>query len=282
MGGAGGASGTPDPDAPGPLELQLAYGDPDRDAGASLGLSITLPDGSQREMQMPNATNDYRHALSPEIPAGSTVIVTPKFLKGYDDDPAEDEREEVRVEVSATGTPAVAMYVVFKQGDTTGSIWDLFGPFNLGSYIAKVLDSEKLAIVPLLAIINKTAATDDDFVAVSNGTDPDLSTELSLQLGAGITGTYTAELSMQGNDGGIKFDQTTISLTPGTPVIIKMWGTLASSAKASSAIQITLTSGTKQAVAEKPVTVINGIKLSFEGRFCSTIPDNAIYIEICM
>ncbi len=100
--GSGGDAGTPDPEQPQPLVLNLSYGDAEeQDAGASVSLSITLPDGSQREQQMPNVTNNYLTYPSPEIPAGSKVIVTPKFLKGTDTNPDEDESLEVLVNVSA-------------------------------------------------------------------------------------------------------------------------------------------------------------------------------------
>ncbi len=276
MGGPGsgpdGSSGTPDPDQGGPLQLQVSYGDPDLDAGASVRLSLTLPDGSQREQQMPNATNDYATRNSSEFPAGSTVIVIPQFLKGNDPD-YEEELSEVQAEVSALNAPAGVSYVMFKGSSSTA--WDLLGALIDGPFVAQVAASEKLAAVPVTATINKTAATDDDFVAVSNGTDPDLSTELSIQLGAGVTGTYTADVSMKGTDGDIKFEQTTVTLTPGTPVKVKMWGSSASSAKESSVILIKLKSGTKEAVTEKKVTVIDGVRVTFSGTFYSPVDSRA-------
>ncbi len=116
---AGSSAGSSDPDQPKPLVLKLEYGDPDGDAGASVSLSITLPDGSQREQQMPNVTDDYATKQSPEIPAGSKVVVTPSFLKGSDTDPLEDESLEVLVNVSAaTGSESAAQaYVVTIEQD---------------------------------------------------------------------------------------------------------------------------------------------------------------------
>ena len=156
MGGAGsgpgGSSGTPDPEQPPPLVLQLSYGDPDMDAGASVKLSITLRDSSQREQQMPNATNDYLTRTSPEIPAGSTVIVTPQFLKGNDPD-YEEELSEVQVEVNGGTVPEGSNYLVFKQSTTAtaapaigDAVWNFLGLLADGAYTAQVATGEKLAV----------------------------------------------------------------------------------------------------------------------------------------
>ena len=163
--GPGGSSGTPDPEQPPPLVFQLSYGDPEMesrpDAGSSVKLSITLADGSQREQQMPNTTNEYATRLSPEIPDGSTVIVTPQFLKGNDPD-YHEELEEVQVEILPLNTPLGASYVVFKQGDTPGAtgapvpgVWDFLGPLNEGPFIAQVLINAKLAVVPRDLFLDK-------------------------------------------------------------------------------------------------------------------------------
>ncbi len=157
--GLGGSSGTPDPDQPPPLVLSLSYGDhgddgnPDGDAGASVRLEITLPDGSQRQQQMPNVTNDYATNNSPEIPAGSTVVVTPQFLKGSDDN-VQEERTEVQVEVSGLQVPEGTDYSVFRQGDPPSSadapvsaaVWDFVGPLVGGAFIAEVKNNGKLAV----------------------------------------------------------------------------------------------------------------------------------------
>ncbi len=150
-----GTAGSRDPEKAKPLVLSLSYGDPDEDAGASLKLSITLPDDSQREQEMPNATNQYATHVSPEIPAGSTVIVTPRFLKGSDADPNEDERSEVQAVVSGLQIPEGENYVVFGQEDppaaavpaapATAPVWEFLGPLAAGPFIAQVKNNGKLA-----------------------------------------------------------------------------------------------------------------------------------------
>ena len=149
MGGAGsgpgGSSGTPAPDQPQPIQLQLAYGDPDMDAGASVRLTITLPNGSQREVQMPNATNEYRTEISPEIPFGSTTVVYPQFLKGNDPD-YDEELSEVNVQVTALLNSSTAAYVVFKT--TSPPTWSLLGALAGGAFVAEVILNERLKVAP--------------------------------------------------------------------------------------------------------------------------------------
>ena len=152
-----GTAGSQDPEKTKPLILSLSYGDQDEDAGASLKLSITLPDGSQREQEMPNATNQYATHVSPEIPAGSTVIVTPRFLKGNDSD-YQEELEEVQAVVSGLQIPTGENYAVFGQEDppaaavpaapATAPVWEFLGPLAAGPFIAQVKNNGKLAAGP--------------------------------------------------------------------------------------------------------------------------------------
>ena len=130
---------------------------------------------------------------------------------------------------------------------------------------------KSLRIVEMEIKINETVSPNDDFVAVSGGTDPDLSTELSLTLGTLSIGmetlSYTAELSMKGTDGDIKFESPTVALVPGTPTKIKMWGISHSSAKDSSVIQIKVKSGNTEVIHEKKVTVYEGATIEYSGIF---------------
>lgn len=138
-------------------------------------------------------------------------------------------------------------------------------------YLEKII---QITVLPpkVELVINGTMDASDDFVAVSKNTDPDLSTELSIKLPASAVGTYTADLSMKGADGNIKFESDTdVSLTPGVEVKVKMWGRTAGSAANSSTIMVKVKSGGTEAETEKTVTVIDGLRLSFDGRFCSTI-----------
>lgn len=128
---------------------------------------------------------------------------------------------------------------------------------------------KKVTLVPTVVKINKTEEISDDLVAVSNGLDADLSTELSVQVGDFEPGT-TAEFSMVDTDGGIKFEPATVTLVSGANTI-KMWGTSPSSAKNSSKIKILIKSSSGETAIEKEVTVIDGIKLTFDGKFCSPI-----------
>lgn len=127
------------------------------------------------------------------------------------------------------------------------------------------------SLIPVEINVNKTAETEDDLVAVSNGTDPDLSTELSIKLASGAVGSYTADLSMFDSDGDIKFDPTTVTLTAGTAKKVKMWGKAPSSARDSSTVQILIKSGSAQVVAKKKVTVFEKIKVEFSGTFYSPV-----------
>lgn len=161
-GTSNGAAGSQDPEKPKPLILALTYGDPESgeigvpqpDAGATLSLSITLPDGSQREQEFPNATNEYAYHSSQEIPPGSTVIVTPKFLKGNDSDIGE-EMQEVQGEVSGLQIPDDANYFVFKQSGSAASAvsglssWQFLGPLASGPFVAQVQNAEKLKFGPM-------------------------------------------------------------------------------------------------------------------------------------
>gem|GEM_PF-4329523 len=143
-----------------------------------------------------------------------------------------------------------------------------------GSKAAAPNDWHVLFLLPLEIQINGTADLTDDLVAVSNGIDGDLATDLELILDKTITGSFSAELSMKGTDGDIKFDPPAVTLTPGTPTKVKMWGKAPSSAKDSSTILVKLKFGTFEALTEKKVTVIDGVELTFEGEFRS--PINAI------
>ena len=164
---ANGTAGTPDPDAPEPLVLGLSYGDPEPggfpDAGASVKLTVTLPDGSGRSQQMPNATNEYPYRQSSEIPAGSTVEITPYFLKGNDPD-YDEELEEVQVELIPTSFQTGGYeYLVFKQSDTasaSSAVWELLGPLSAGPFVAKVKNKEKLKVAPAVIV------PDDNMVGV--------------------------------------------------------------------------------------------------------------------
>lgn len=131
--------------------------------------------------------------------------------------------------------------------------------------------TKNASLIPVRIQVNKTSETNDDLVAVSKGTDPELSTELSIELGSGALGSYTADLSMLTTDGDIKFDPSTVVLTPGAPNKIKMWGKSQSTAQDSSTIKILIKSSGGEVIAKKKVTVFKGVKLEFKGIFGAPI-----------
>ncbi len=167
MGGPGsgpaGSSGTPEPDQLPPFQLQVAYGDPDLDAGASVQMTVTLAGGSQRKMQLPNATNTYRTEITPEFPANAAVEIAPQFLKGNDSD-YEEELSEVQAEVSVppnAANPAASNIAVFKGAGA--SPWTFLGQLIAGPFVAQVSnangDTEKLKFSLFqLTIFNGLAA----------------------------------------------------------------------------------------------------------------------------
>ena len=234
-----GTAGSQDPEKTKPLILSLSYGDPEietdgtsgADAGATLSISITLPDGSQREQEMPNATNEYATRPSPEIPAGSTVIVTPRFLKGSDPEVAEEIRE-VQAAVSPLGTPEGSNYYVSKQG-TAGATaspaaaggWEVQGPLPDGNFTALVQNGEKLAVVPLeITISRQGAAAPDPALVVKLGDTVTISllrnNPLGLTFATGQVvwkyrqlkpdGTYTNWTDFGPSATGAQFDYTTL------------------------------------------------------------------------
>jgi hypothetical protein len=114
---------------------------------------------------------------------------------------------------------------------------------------------------------------DDDFAVVSNGTDNDLASELVINLPSGAaTGTVTANLKMKGSDGSLKFEQNSVSITPGTPKVVKIWGATASSGENKSKVEIELVMpGGSKSTIEEDLTIIDGVKISFEGTFYSPV-----------
>ncbi len=117
---------------------------------------------------------------------------------------------------------------------------------------------------------------DDDFAVVSNGTDPDLASEVVISIPSGVTGTFTANLRMKGNDGALLFEQSSMSIVPGTPKATKFWGTTSSSGENMSKVEIELgmPDGSKSSL-EEDLTIIDGVKISFEGTFYSPVDSRA-------
>jgi hypothetical protein len=121
-------------------------------------------------------------------------------------------------------------------------------------------------------VIN-TPSQDDDFAVVSNGTDPDLASELVINMPSGAgSGTITANVKMKGSDGSLKFEQNSVTITPGTPTVMKIWGTTASSGENKSKVEVEFVmSGGAKASIEEDLTIIDGVKISFEGTFYSPV-----------
>jgi hypothetical protein len=124
--------------------------------------------------------------------------------------------------------------------------------------------------IPLEIKVNDTGKQEDDFVAVSKGTDEDLATDFSVKL----TGTdgVTAELSIKPTDGDIKFKDKSLALKNGVETKTKLWGITPSSARDKTIIEITLKKAYKSGYKilgklEEDVTVFEGVKLEFKGNF---------------
>lgn len=110
---------------------------------------------------------------------------------------------------------------------------------------------------------------DDDFVVVSAGSDPDLASALVITLGTSNgTAPVQAHLKHKG-DGALRFSLDTVMLTPGTPTVVQVWGTSASSAenKTSIALETTLPDGSTVTILEEDLTVIDGVDIEFAGNF---------------
>ena len=106
---------------------------------------------------------------------------------------------------------------------------------------------------------------EDDFAVVSSGTDADLSSELVITLkGAQVT----ANLKMNGSDGSLTFEESTMTITPGTPKAVKIWGMSASTGENTSKVDVDLVmpNGTIVTIQED-LTIIEGVEIGFEGNF---------------
>jgi hypothetical protein len=110
---------------------------------------------------------------------------------------------------------------------------------------------------------------DDDFVVVSDGSDNDLASELVINVPSGAaTGTVTANLKMKGTDGSLKFEQNSVSITPGTPKVVKIWGATASSGENKSKVEVELVMpGGEKSTIEEDLTIIDGVEVEFEGNY---------------
>ena len=119
--------------------------------------------------------------------------------------------------------------------------------------------------LPVEIKVNNTSKEEDDFVAVSKGTDEDLATDFSVKLTG--TGGVTAELRVKPADGGIKFKDPLLTLTSGAEVKTKLWGIKTSSDRDKTIIEITLKKGSDTlGVIEEDVTVFEGVEIRYEGR----------------
>ncbi len=139
-------AGTPDPDQKPPLQLAISYGDPTGHASATVRLEMTLPDGSLRAAQLPNATKQWRTELSPKVPDGTTVVVVPSFVRDDDHEYytyASPPPESATVEVGAA-SPATAGtgYTV------TNSSYGLLGALLAGPFIAQIGGGETITVAP--------------------------------------------------------------------------------------------------------------------------------------
>lgn len=212
------------------------------------------------------------------INVNSDIIVSAEY--NDNDDPTQTSKDSWKpctlLVRNALGFPTAgdqSISFVTIPGSATGVL--LHAYFNIDGVFAAIIAKNDSTpnrqaaglLLPVEVTINKTAETDDDFVAVSNGTDPDLSTELSITLGGGLTDSYTADIAIKGSDGDVKFDPTTVTLVSGMATKVQMWGKSASSAKESSVIQIKIKSGTTVTPVEKKATVFEGAVISFKGKF---------------
>ncbi len=128
----------------------------------------------------------------------------------------------------------------------------------------------KALLLPVEVLVNETEKEEDDFVAVSAGTDQDLATDFSVK----VTGvdTVTATLSLKNTDGNLDFKDATLNLTDGVAAKTKLWGITPSSDRDKTIIVILLKKDGKElAKIEEKVTVFEGVNIEFEGTFVANV-----------
>jgi hypothetical protein len=128
-------------------------------------------------------------------------------------------------------------------------------------------DAVNVFLASIEVKINNTDKITDDLVAVSNGTDPDLSTDLNVTLSAGAALPCEANITMKTSDGDIKFETSDVNLLPGVTNNTKMWGKSQSSAKNSSTIKIAVKSSGGEVIITHKVTVFKGVRIEFGGNY---------------
>lgn len=128
--------------------------------------------------------------------------------------------------------------------------------------------------------VNNTKDTDpdsdDDFVIVAPATlNPRPTQNLTVTLVGDEDATATIYLTKSGT-GDFDFEHTSVNVTVGTPVNVKLFGKTASSAKDATLIEARLQSDSGPMATTEDVTVIDGVGVAYEGSFecrLATNPD---------
>gem|GEM_PF-6566845 len=125
--------------------------------------------------------------------------------------------------------------------------------------------------------VNDTGSEDDDFIAVSAGTDDDLATNFLVRLdGAAGTSGLSVDLHLMsdgGNtDGAVNFKSSTIDVNGSGEASTKLWGVDPSSDKDETTVVVTVKRGSRTlAFSEEDITVFEGVKIEFDGTFYSPV-----------
>ena len=128
----------------------------------------------------------------------------------------------------------------------------------------------EIIFVPVEVMVNNTKIEEYDLVAVSKGQDEDLATDYSIKV-KGLDG-LTADLSVKGTDGDIKFKDTSLTLKNNAEAKTKLWGKKPSSARDKTIILASLKHDSKAiGEVEEEVTVFKGVRIEFSGVFGSPI-----------
>jgi hypothetical protein len=151
--------------------------------------------------------------------------------------------------------------------DTKTTAGGLITPYKVQN---KVNGEKKMSgniyFLPVEIKVNNTAEDEDDFVAVSKGTDEDLATDFSVKL----TGTdgVTAKLKVKPADGDIKFRDEELELESRTEKKTKLWGIAPSSDRDKTIIEVTLKKDYKElGKIEEDVTVFKGVRIELKGNY---------------
>lgn len=94
----------------------------------------------------------------------------------------------------------------------------------------------------VIAFIRQSAATNSTpspFVAVSDGSDSDLASELVINAINTSDSSVPVTIEMENSDGDLKFEKSSVTVTPGVPEIVKIWGLSPSSAEGATLVRLT-------------------------------------------